>query len=60
MAQAARCAATDTREATEDVRRHAPLRAKDLETNIPVARGVSDGFVTDVTHLNEHNDELSG
>jgi hypothetical protein len=59
MVYAAPSAATDTREASEDVRRHAPLRAKDLEANIPVARGVSDGFVTDVTHLNEHNDGLS-
>ncbi len=59
MVNSASPAATDTREATEDVWRHAPVRAEDLEPNIPVARGVSDGLVTDVEHVNEDNDGLS-
>jgi hypothetical protein len=57
------CASSETtaesREATEDIWRHPSLNANDFEPNFPIAEGVSNGRVTDVTHIDEHNDGLS-
>jgi hypothetical protein len=57
----AACTATGAhaREAAENVWPYPAFCGGNSQANIPVARGVSDGFVTDVTHLNEHNDWLS-
>src|SRR4051812_5928385 len=55
------CRATGAhaREAAENIWPYPAFGAGNRQANIPVARGVFDGFVTDVTHLNEHSDWLS-
>ena len=57
----AACTATGAhaREAAENIWPYPALGSSNRQANIPVARGISDSLVTDVTHLNEHNDGLS-
>lgn len=59
MVNAASSATDDTRETTEDIWRGSPLDARDFEPDIPIAGGVSDSLITDVTHLDEQDDGFS-
>jgi hypothetical protein len=57
----AACTATGAHagKAAEDIWQYPALGAGNRHANIPVACGNSDGFVTDVAHINEHHDGLS-